>query len=70
VRGIHERVTFSASTAEMAPQVDDALARGSLTDAQRAAFIEDNSWGSRHRAVLDLVLRSSARHRAASPANA
>nr|WP_246383648.1 glycosyltransferase [Microbacterium proteolyticum] len=69
VRGIHERVTFSASTAEMAPQVDDALERGPLTDAQRAAFIEDNSWGSRHRAVLELVLRSSARHRAAAPAN-
>lgn len=69
VRGIHERVTFSASTAEMAPQIDDALERGPLTDAQRAAFIEDNGWTSRHRAVLDLVLRSSARHRATAPAN-
>lgn len=66
VRGIHDRVTFSPSTAEMGPQIDEALARGPLSDVERDAFIAGNSWSSRHRAVLDLVLRSSARHRAAA----
>lgn len=68
VRGIHERVTFSASTADMAAEVDEALERGPLTEAERSRFIEGNSWTSRHRAVLDLVLRSPARHRSAAPA--
>lgn len=68
VRGIHERVTFSGSTADMAAEVDEALERGPLTEAERSRFIEGNSWTSRHRAVLDLVLRSPARHRSAAPA--
>ncbi len=59
VRDIHERVTFAPSTAEMAPAIDEALARGPLKAAEREAFIAANSWRSRHRAVLDLALRSS-----------
>lgn len=65
VRGIHDRVTFSARTADMGPQIDEALARGPLSDADRQTFVDGNSWSSRHRAVLDLILRSSARHRSA-----
>lgn len=57
VRGIHEAVFFAESTAEMGPQVDLALQRGALSEAERQRFITENSWAERHRAVIDLVLR-------------
>nr|WP_243847391.1 glycosyltransferase [Microbacterium ulmi] len=63
VRDIADRILIAPSTAEMGPVVDDALALGPAGEAARIGFVEEHSWAARHRAVLDLVLRSRLLHR-------
>ncbi|GAA3633422.1 hypothetical protein GCM10022200_15670 [Microbacterium awajiense] len=63
VHGISERVLFVESTADTARRVDEALALGSASESERTAFLAENSWEARHRAVVDLVLRPPVLHR-------
>lgn len=63
VHGISARVLFVDSTADMAARIDEALALGPASEPERTTFLAENSWEARHRAVVDLVLRSPVLHR-------
>jgi teichuronic acid biosynthesis glycosyltransferase TuaH len=56
VRALGDRVLLVDSVSDFADVVEPALALGRASEAARLAFVEQNSWASRHRAVLDLVL--------------
>jgi glycosyltransferase involved in cell wall biosynthesis len=58
VRDLGDRVLLVDTVAEFADVVDRALGLGRASEAQRLEFVEQNSWASRHRVVLDLALRS------------
>jgi teichuronic acid biosynthesis glycosyltransferase TuaH len=52
VRGIDDRVLLTATTAEFADRLDEALALGPAPEPERAAFVRANSWRSRHERIL------------------
>jgi glycosyltransferase involved in cell wall biosynthesis len=58
VRGLGDRVLLAPRTAEMAPMVDRALEIGIAADGERAEFVAQHSWASRHRVILDISCRS------------
>lgn len=55
VRGLGDRVWLTQEVAQFADVLPDALAAGSAPEADRAAFIADNSWASRHSQILELL---------------
>ncbi|GAA5200902.1 glycosyltransferase [Microbacterium jejuense] len=63
IRRADDRILIAASTAEMGPLTDRALAGGGLTEDERSAFIDSHAWSSRHEAILSLALRSGLLHR-------
>lgn len=58
VRSLGGRVLLSPTTAEMGPIVDRALEMGVADESERAAFVAQHSWSSRHRIILDMTCRS------------
>jgi hypothetical protein len=56
VRGIHKSVVLVEEGASFADGVARALAMGPMTEADRQAFLAQNSWASRHEAILKLAL--------------
>jgi hypothetical protein len=56
VRGIHKSVVLVAEGDSFADGVERALAMGPMTEADRQAFLAQNSWASRHEAILKLAL--------------
>jgi len=59
VRGIDPRVLLTATTAEFADVLDDALALGRAPERERLAFVAANSWRSRHDAILQTAFAES-----------
>lgn len=59
VRGIDPRVLLTATTAEFADVLDDALALGRAPEHERLAFVAANSWRSRHDAILQTAFAES-----------
>jgi len=59
VRGIDPRVLLTATTAEFADVLDDALALGRAPEQERLAFVVANSWRSRHDAILRTAFAES-----------
>jgi hypothetical protein len=60
VRGIDPRVLLTDTTAQFADRIDEALALGPAPEDARLAFVADNSWRSRHEAILELAFRAGA----------
>ena len=60
VHDLHDRVLLTDTVSDFADAVDRALALGRASEPERLAFVEANSWESRHRVVLDLTFRSGA----------
>lgn len=58
VRGIDPRVLLTDTTAQFADRLDEALALGPAAEPERLAFIEANSWRSRHERILDVAFRA------------
>lgn len=56
VHGIDDRVLLTHDTGSFADRLDEALALGQQAEAERLAFVERNSWRSRHEQILDLAL--------------
>ncbi|UOE44327.1 glycosyltransferase [Agromyces larvae] len=56
VRGLGDRVRLVDRVADFVDVIDDALADGPAAEPERQRFITENSWESRHRAVLGLAL--------------
>jgi teichuronic acid biosynthesis glycosyltransferase TuaH len=63
VRGIDPRVLLTDSTAQFADRVDEALGLGAALEDARLAFVADNSWRSRHEAILDVAFRAGSGRR-------
>lgn len=63
VRGLGDRVIFADSTADMADAVDLALRMGPASEADRLAWLHENSWAARHQVILDMSMRSRMFHR-------
>jgi glycosyltransferase involved in cell wall biosynthesis len=57
VRGLGSRVLLVDEVADFAAVAEVALALGPAEESQRRAFVEANSWASRHEAILDIALR-------------
>jgi teichuronic acid biosynthesis glycosyltransferase TuaH len=66
MRGVHERVVLAAdgSGPAFAEAVARALALGPAPEAERAAFVEANTWSSRREAILELALAEDGAPRA------
>ncbi|AYG03703.1 glycosyltransferase family protein [Gryllotalpicola protaetiae] len=60
VRGLGPRVLLTADVAGFAGAADAALALGRSPEADRERFVNDNSWRSRHRALLELAMPAAA----------
>jgi glycosyltransferase involved in cell wall biosynthesis len=60
VHDLDDRVLLTDTVSDFADVVDRALALGRASEPERLAFVEANSWESRHRIVLDLTFRSGA----------
>jgi teichuronic acid biosynthesis glycosyltransferase TuaH len=58
VRGIDPRVLLTETTAQFADRLDEALALGPADEAERLAFVDANSWRSRHERILDVAFRA------------
>lgn len=58
VRGIDPRVLLTDTTAQFADRLDEALALGPADEPQRLAFVDANSWRSRHERILDVAFRA------------
>ncbi|MEJ1154272.1 glycosyltransferase [Microbacterium marmarense] len=63
VRGINDRVLVAPTAAGMGPLIDRALEIGPMSEAERRDFVSEHSWESRHRVILDLLMRSPLLHR-------
>ncbi|MBF4461293.1 MULTISPECIES: hypothetical protein [unclassified Rathayibacter] len=64
IHGISDRIRIVPTMAEFAGVIDEALAAGRASESERVAWVEENSWASRHRTVLDILLdRDGARSR-------
>lgn len=59
VRGIDERVILTDSTADFADVIDHALALGPQEETRRLAFVDANSWRSRHDDILATAFGST-----------
>jgi len=55
VRGIDDRVLLVDAVTDFADVVPEALAMGRAGEADRAAFIDANSWATRHKAIFALA---------------
>ncbi|GAA4170332.1 glycosyltransferase family protein [Gryllotalpicola koreensis] len=60
VRGLGPRVLLTEDVAGFAGATDAALALGRAPESDRERFVDDNSWRSRHRALLELALPAGA----------
>ncbi|GAA4163106.1 hypothetical protein GCM10022286_23060 [Gryllotalpicola daejeonensis] len=56
VRGLGPRVLLTEDVAAFARATDAALALGRAPESERERFVDENSWRSRHRVLLDLAL--------------
>jgi len=52
VRAVDPRIVFVPEGHSFADGVDEALSRGPLSEDDRLAFIDANSWSRRHRQIL------------------
>jgi teichuronic acid biosynthesis glycosyltransferase TuaH len=52
VRRIDERVLLTATVADFADRLDEALALGPAAEVERQRFVAENSWASRHETIL------------------
>jgi glycosyltransferase involved in cell wall biosynthesis len=52
VRRIDDRVLLTATVADFADRLDEALALGPAAEAERRRFVAENSWESRHQSIL------------------
>jgi glycosyltransferase involved in cell wall biosynthesis len=52
VRGVDPRIVFVPERHSFADGVQEALRRGPLSEAERLAFIDANSWSRRHGQIL------------------
>ncbi len=68
VRSIRGPMILVDSVADFAEVVDDALALGLSTEAERQAFISANSWRSRHEAIIRIALAAGKQPFDAAPA--
>jgi hypothetical protein len=62
VRELGSRVLLADSVEEFGGLVDHALALGLEPEPERVAFVTENSWTARHRAILDMSLHPADRH--------
>lgn len=58
VRGIDPRVLLTDTTSQFADRLDEALALGPADEPERLAFVDANSWRSRHERILDVAFRA------------
>ncbi|WP_150308250.1 glycosyltransferase [Planctomonas psychrotolerans] len=58
VRDIDDRVILVDAVSDFADVIAAALDLGTAPEAERLAFVRDNSWASRHRVILDMVFRA------------
>jgi teichuronic acid biosynthesis glycosyltransferase TuaH len=56
VRNVHKNVHLVPKGASFAEAIRDALSAGPITEDDRLAFVENNSWRRRHEDILDLAL--------------
>jgi glycosyltransferase involved in cell wall biosynthesis len=56
MRGVDPRVVLVPEGGDFAEAIREALALGNASETDRRAFVEANSWASRHDALLDLAL--------------
>jgi glycosyltransferase involved in cell wall biosynthesis len=59
VRGLGSRVLLVDDVADFPDVLDAALALGRSAEKDRRKFVNDNSWASRHRAILDIAFSRS-----------
>lgn len=57
VRNVHPRVRLVPVGGQFTSAVRDALSDGAMKEADRQAFLQQNSWAGRHEQILDLVLQ-------------
>lgn len=68
VRSIRGRMILVDTVEDFAEVVDDALALGLATEAERLAFINANSWRSRHESIIKIALAAGREAPAGEPA--
>lgn len=68
VRSIRGRMILVDTVEDFAEVVDDALALGLATEAERLAFINANSWRSRHESIIEIALAAGREAPATEPA--
>ena len=56
VRAMDPRIVFVPEGHSFADGVDEALSRGPLSETDRLAFIDANSWSRRHEQILRVAL--------------
>lgn len=67
VRSIRGRMILVDTVADFAEVIDDALAFGPATEAERQAFISANSWRSRHETIIRTALAAGSQSSVGSP---
>jgi glycosyltransferase involved in cell wall biosynthesis len=67
VRSVDPRIVFVPEGHSFADGVDEALSRGPLTEDDRLAFIDANSWSHRHEQILRVAFGLSQTERNAMP---
>jgi teichuronic acid biosynthesis glycosyltransferase TuaH len=60
VRAVDPRIVLVPEGHSFADGVDEALSQGPLTEDDRLAFIDANSWSRRHEQILRVAFGSSA----------
>jgi len=56
VRNVHRNVHLVPDGASFAGAIERALAAGPMSEDERRAFVEQNSWRGRHEEILDFAL--------------
>jgi glycosyltransferase involved in cell wall biosynthesis len=59
VRGLGDRVMLVDEVADFADVLDAAFELGRADEADRMRFVQQNSWASRHQAILDIAFGRS-----------
>lgn len=57
VRGLDPAIMVVPAASDFVDVIDAAIAHGPLTESRRVAFVQDNSWTSRHDRMFELLRR-------------
>lgn len=57
IRGLGRSVTLVPTVSDFADMIDDCLRQGRPSESEREQYVHENSWASRHRAIMDMVTR-------------